>query len=231
MGPAELARASRQRLVRPDTRMFEPPLRFPLSFVPFRWRARLAYHVVRARVAAAATQERVEVLLVTSGLQWFFRSVMRELVDEGTHDVHANPPRPDLFPGTVFDMADPANTSFLARRRAQFVEEQVEPALYGALAVAWKKGSLAATNLSMLPVLEDGKGDKYRFAGPQMQQEHVLVMFVLIHVLGVSPFEAAAIGKRIVNEWHDLDPATGLDAAERSLLRMPENPDGEKEPV
>lgn len=107
----------------------------------------------------------------------------------------------------------------IERRREQFVEDQVLPRSFSALAQAWKANDAIATNLCMLPRVGDG-GVHMDLAGPLMYRELPAVRFLVIALLGVEPELATAIGKRLLNEWHDLEPHAGLTDDELDLLRV-----------
>lgn len=113
----------------------------------------------------------------------------------------------------VFDVG-----GFAEQRRHDYVQDMVLDRRFVALAQAWKKERQEARNLAQLP--HDADGVHWPFAGPIMFRELWLVQYILITVLGVDPQLAAALGKRILNEWHDLEPEVGLTDDEKNLLRM-----------
>jgi hypothetical protein len=97
----------------------------------------------------------------------------------------------------------------LAERRRQAYVGRVLSRPFALLARAWKATDFAAQNLAALPLDEKG-AIEWRFAGPLMFRELPLVRFVLVYTLGLNPAEAEDLAKRIINEWHGLDPLAGM---------------------
>lgn len=122
---------------------------------------------------------------------------------------------------------DPLNfANPLEDRRAQYVEQHVLSRSFSALARAWKEAHQEARNLAQLP--HDADGIHEAFAGPIMYRELWLVRFVLVYTLGIEPSLSEALGKRVINEWHGLDPDLGLTDEERRRLMAGNAGEGEQ---
>lgn len=99
-----------------------------------------------------------------------------------------------------------------------FLQTHVLPGAFLEDAQRWKNANQETQNLAQLPVDPDGE-PVWPLAGALMQRELWMTRFILMRVLGVDEGFARVLGMRILNEWHDLEPDTGLPDEALDLLR------------
>jgi hypothetical protein len=112
----------------------------------------------------------------------------------------------------IVDATEPVDFGSFHNGRAKGeVLELVDRLPYAPLAKAWQAepSNLPARAIAQLPVMDDG--DPWRFAAPIMHRELLLVQYAIIYILGLNPWEAERLAKRVINEWHGFEPLLGLE--------------------
>lgn len=77
-------------------------------------------------------------------------------------------------------------------------------------ALAWLKRNFQLGVVSSLPCDQEGNVI-WELAGPMMYRELPAMKFAVIYLLDLDEDDAENLAKRILNEWHGLEPGSGVD--------------------